>query len=222
MKTPAIDPVCRMEVDPEAPPGGTSDHEGKRYYFCNPRCRGRFEADPEGVLAAYRTNAQEEEAAHVGEEEAPTAEPRSGGVKEVLDLTGMSCASCAAAIERGLRRVPGVGVANVNFAASKAYVERDPFRAGHEDLVAAVRKAGYGVREAGAERTAELSLTGVDSAHCAGLVEKALGGLPGVESASVNLATSRARVAYDPSRVRVSRMIEAVKAAGYGARVAEG
>ncbi|MEW6490126.1 MAG: heavy metal translocating P-type ATPase, partial [Thermodesulfobacteriota bacterium] len=68
---------------------------------------------------------------------------------------------------------------------------------------------------------AELSLTGVDSAHCAGLVEKALGGLPGVESASVNLATSRARVAYDPSRIRVSRMIEAVKAAGYGARPAE-
>ena len=222
MKTPAVDPVCRMEVDPEAPPGGRADYGGRTYYFCNPRCRERFEADPQGILAAYRADAAQEAAAETGRQEGVPGNAGAGRVKEVLDITGMSCASCAAAIEKGLRRVPGVAVANVNFAASKAYVERDPDRAGHEDLVAAVRKAGYGVREAGAERTAELSLTGVDSAHCARLVEKALGGLPGVESACVNLATARARVVYDPSRVRVSRMIEAVKAAGYGARPAQG
>ncbi|MDW7712163.1 MAG: heavy metal translocating P-type ATPase, partial [Deferrisomatales bacterium] len=196
--------------------------------FCNPRCRERFEADPAGVLAAYRAE-EAEPPQEMPEPEAPERAsrplPGAGGgsaEKEVLDLTGMSCASCAAAIEKSLRRVGGVAVANVNFAASKAYVELDPGRVRHEDLVEAVRKAGYGVREAGSERTAELSLSGVDSAHFADVVEEALRALPGVEAASVNLATAKARVAYDPARVRVSRMIEAVKAAGYGARPAEG
>ncbi len=217
----SIDPVCRMEVDEAAPRGGTADHGDRRYYFCNPRCREHFEADPEGVLAAYAEappTPDEEEVDHRADGERST---EAAGAKEVLDLTGMSCASCAAAIERGLRKVSGVGKATVNFAASKAYVEFDPGRAGRDDLVSAVRSAGYDVREQGAARVAELSVTGMGSTHCAGLVEKALRGLEGVGEVSVNLATERAPVTYDPSKARVSQMIEAVRAAGYGARPAE-
>jgi Cu+-exporting ATPase len=40
------DPVCGMKVDPGRPGGGSHEHEGKTYYFCNPRCRERFGADP--------------------------------------------------------------------------------------------------------------------------------------------------------------------------------
>jgi Cu+-exporting ATPase len=42
----ATDPVCNMKVDREHPRGGTFDHEGTRYYFCNPKCREKFAADP--------------------------------------------------------------------------------------------------------------------------------------------------------------------------------
>jgi Cu+-exporting ATPase len=42
-----IDPVCQMEVDPENPPGGKAEHEGKTYYFCSPGCRKSFEDNPE-------------------------------------------------------------------------------------------------------------------------------------------------------------------------------
>ncbi|MHB8765677.1 MAG: heavy metal translocating P-type ATPase, partial [Deferrisomatales bacterium] len=215
----SIDPICHMTVDEAAPNGGTSDHGGRRFYFCNSRCREKFAADPEGVLAAYAAAVAE---ARRPPEEAPAAPPARGAAKEVLDLTGMSCAACAAAIERGLRRVGGVTAANVNFAASKAYVEFDPGRAGHADLVAAVGKAGYGVREAGAERVAELTVGGLGSAADAERVAAALRAVAGVESATVNLGAARARVTYDPSTARVSRMVEAVKAAGYAARLAAG
>jgi P-type Cu+ transporter len=42
----AKDPVCGMDVDPAAPRGGTAEHEGTTYYFCSPRCREKFRADP--------------------------------------------------------------------------------------------------------------------------------------------------------------------------------
>ncbi|MBM4430413.1 MAG: heavy metal translocating P-type ATPase, partial [Chloroflexi bacterium] len=61
----------------------------------------------------------------------------------VLSLSGMHCASCAALIERGLRRVAGVQQANVNFAAEKALVLYDDRQADVAQLIAAVKKAGY-------------------------------------------------------------------------------
>ena len=56
---------------------------------------------------------------------------------------------------------------------------------------------------------------GMHCAACVGKVEKALGGVPGVESARANLATEQATIAYDPTRTDVQRLREAVAAAGY-------
>jgi Cu+-exporting ATPase len=44
-----IDPVCGMKVDP-AHAAGHADHQGRTYYFCAPRCRERFVADPARYL----------------------------------------------------------------------------------------------------------------------------------------------------------------------------
>ena len=60
-----------------------------------------------------------------------------------LSLAGMHCASCAGLIERGLKKVPGVKVANVNFAAEKARVIFDASQTDTAALIAAVEKAGY-------------------------------------------------------------------------------
>ncbi len=60
-----------------------------------------------------------------------------------LGLTGMTCAACAARIEKTLNRVPGVA-ANVNFATETASVGFDPAKATLDALIAAVARAGYG------------------------------------------------------------------------------
>ncbi len=46
MSAKATDPVCHMEIDPEAA-AATYEHEGKTYYFCAPGCKQKFEEDPE-------------------------------------------------------------------------------------------------------------------------------------------------------------------------------
>ncbi|MDC0747024.1 heavy metal translocating P-type ATPase [Polyangium mundeleinium] len=45
------DPVCGMMVTPGAAKGGQHEHAGTTYWFCNPRCRERFAADPDKYLA---------------------------------------------------------------------------------------------------------------------------------------------------------------------------
>ena len=44
------DPVCGMSVDPKTAKGGSFDHEGTRYFFCNPKCKDRFAANPQAYL----------------------------------------------------------------------------------------------------------------------------------------------------------------------------
>jgi P-type Cu+ transporter len=72
-----------------------------------------------------------------------------------LILTGMTCANCAANIERALNKVDGVLEANVNLANEKAFVTVAAGTATRPDLVAAVRKAGYDVVEVEGEEPLE-------------------------------------------------------------------
>jgi len=62
-----------------------------------------------------------------------------------LPIEGMTCSSCVARVEKALKKVPGVGSAEVNLATETANVSLAP-GADPETLVAAVRKAGYGTR----------------------------------------------------------------------------
>lgn len=66
-------------------------------------------------------------------------------------------------------------------------------------------------------QTVTLSVEGMSCGACVGHVVRALRGLDGVQSAEVSLEEGRAVVAYDPARVRVSQMTEAVADEGYEA-----
>src|SRR5437870_3798806 len=68
------------------------------------------------------------------------------------------------------------------------------------------------------ERDLTLAIEGMTCASCVRTVETALQKVPGVEQASVNLATETARVRIDPDRVEFDQLVGAVKARGYGAR----
>ncbi len=66
-----------------------------------------------------------------------------------LKLAGMSCAACAARIEKAINAVPGVIRAGVNFATEKAVVEYDGGRVSPAEIKRAVADAGYKAVEAG-------------------------------------------------------------------------
>ncbi|HEY7983916.1 MAG TPA: heavy metal translocating P-type ATPase [Ktedonobacterales bacterium] len=142
-----------------------------------------------------------------------------------LAVEGMTCASCARRVERGLLRVPGVSAASVNLANEQALVTFDPAVAGLDDLVAKVAATGYQATPlapmppappAVTEAT-ELAINGMTCASCARRVERALARVPGVAAASVNLATERATVTAADDAPTLEALIAAVTAAGYGA-----
>ena len=90
--------------------------------------------------------------------EAPlTSAPAAPDVRASLDLdiTGMTCASCVARVERALRRVPGVLGAEVNLATHRARVVHIQGSADAASLAAAVHKAGFEARLAAASTEAE-------------------------------------------------------------------
>ena len=65
-----------------------------------------------------------------------------------LPITGMTCANCAATVERALCRTEGVTGASVNYATERAVVELSRGGPTLEDLSIAVERVGYGVLQA--------------------------------------------------------------------------
>jgi Cu+-exporting ATPase len=128
-----------------------------------------------------------------------------------LPITGMTCANCVATIERGLRKLDGVEVANVNLASERASVEFDPVRLAPQALVERIRRSGYDV----ALGEASLSLARVGDSVDAQRLERILMAREGVESASVNLAAEMLRVRYIPTLISQAEIREAVRAAGF-------
>ncbi|HAT03182.1 MAG TPA: heavy metal translocating P-type ATPase [Candidatus Magasanikbacteria bacterium] len=68
---------------------------------------------------------------------------KSGDEQANLIVSGMHCASCALIIEKNLKKVAGVKQANVNFNAEKAHVVFDSSKSNVDELLTAVKKAGY-------------------------------------------------------------------------------
>ncbi len=130
--------------------------------------------------------------------------------KVIIPLTGMSCAACAARIERGLRRAPGIEKADVNFASEKASVEYLPDKTSLAEIRNVVSGLGYGV----AAQKSIFPVSGMTCAACASRVEAALRDVPGVISASVNPASETAAVEYLDS-TGFPELARAVDKAGY-------
>jgi Cu+-exporting ATPase len=157
----------------------------------------------------------------------PTPEGRT-----VLALEGMTCASCAIRIEKGLKKVPGVKDASVNIATEQATVTYDPTQTGLEQMVQKVDAVGYRATplvlpetrsvapvkyEPEDESRAVLDLEGMTCASCAMRIEKGLKKVPGVIDANVNLATEKASVIFNPTQTNLEQMVQKVEAVGYKA-----
>ena len=132
-------------------------------------------------------------------------------IERQFDIRGMSCASCVARVEKALRQLTGVIDVSVNLATEEVSLKTTP-EVQVAELAAAVRNAGYEV----ATQTIEFQIDCMSCASCVGRVEKALLKLPGVLTASVNLATEKATVEA-LSRVAFSELQAAITKAGYTA-----
>ena len=130
--------------------------------------------------------------------------------KARIHISGMTCTTCAATIEKGLAETPGVERANVNFASEEASVEYDPTKADLTRIKDTIAQLGYGTLT----RKSIFPVGGMTCASCVARVEKALNDVPGVISANVNLASEKATVEYT-EEVKSADLRSAVKEAGY-------
>ena len=138
--------------------------------------------------------------------------------KVILDLKGMTCASCALTIEKALNKKNEGAKAVVNFAVERAIIEGkhlDP-----DKLINIVRNTGYDAllirtEEEDTVKKKTYKVNDMTCASCAMTVEKALQKVQGVENASVNIATEMASVVIDPGIVSERDMAQAVSNAGY-------
>ncbi|MCG2729073.1 MAG: heavy metal translocating P-type ATPase [Acetobacterium sp.] len=137
--------------------------------------------------------------------------------KETVKITGMTCAACAARVEKVVNKMQGITSASVNFATENLSVEYNEVETSRQKINEAIEKAGYGTVEVSTQSEVTIPIGGMTCAACSARVEKVLGKLEGVTSASVNLATEKATVHYDAQLVKLSTIRQAIEKAGYQA-----
>lgn len=131
-------------------------------------------------------------------------------------IEGMTCASCAQTVEKAAKKVRGVTQASVNLATEKLSIEYNEPTFSVENLQKALDDSGYElIAQEG--KTQTFAIEGMTCASCAQTIEKAVGKLSGVDKASVNLATEKMQVSYNPSAISVSDVTGAVSNSGYAA-----
>ncbi|GHV86805.1 copper-translocating P-type ATPase [Spirochaetia bacterium] len=135
---------------------------------------------------------------------------------ETLSIGGMTCAACAGRIEKTVKKLEGVTTATVNLASEKLFVEYGDTQT-LTSIREAVVKIGYEVLDKPKGSTVTIPIGGMTCAACSARVEKAIKKLEGIETATVNLATEKATVVYNPQALRVSAIKEAIEKAGYKA-----
>jgi Cu+-exporting ATPase len=203
----ARDPICGMDVRPEAA-AGMSRYKGVDYYFCAVACKEVFDRSPEEHVDGTPT---------VGlplmpRTAAPARDLKDRATTRIeLPIRGMSCASCVARIESALSKLDGVEEAAVNLATQRATVGYDPDRVAPAKLVSEVRRSGYEVPV----EEAVLPIEGMSCASCAQRIETALLKTPGVLSASVNFAAGRATVSYVAGVSQPADFRRVIEEAGY-------
>jgi len=126
-------------------------------------------------------------------------------------VRGMTCASCVNHAERALKNIPGVSEVSVNLATETASVDFDPTMVTSDLLTHAVEEAGYEIPL----QSHTIKIGGMTCASCVSHVEKALRKIPGVLSATVNLATQTGTVSTWAESLTHSDLQQAITQAGY-------
>ena len=132
-----------------------------------------------------------------------------------LNIEGMTCSSCAAAIEKGVGKLEGVTLASVNLASETLALEFDQQHVDVNQVIAKIEKLGYKATQPKQQNTQiSIPIEGMTCSACSAAVERAIKKL-NVHAVNVNLSTEKAFVEYDASLLRLSEIKQAISKAGY-------
>ncbi|KAB5584577.1 hypothetical protein PHYPO_G00109140 [Pangasianodon hypophthalmus] len=137
-----------------------------------------------------------------------------------VQVTGMTCASCIANIERKLLKHAGIKSVVVALMAGKAEIRYDPENVDSAQIVNLIAGLGFGAslmdEGAASNGLLDLSVTGMTCASCVHNIETKLHTTNGILEATVALATSKARIKFDPEVVGARDIIRVIEGLGFG------
>lgn len=135
--------------------------------------------------------------------------------EEIYEIERMTCASCSSAVERVTRKLEGVERSDVNLTTNKMTICYDEGKVTPDIIMKKVNKAGFGIRPYHKEKEIVLNVEGMTCASCSSTVERVTKKLDGVSTCEVNLATNKARILYDPSKVKLQDIKDKITKTGY-------
>jgi P-type Cu+ transporter len=157
-----------------------------------------------------------------------TREPlgQDGASAAHLIVPGMGSDHCAGLVSTSLKRARGVAQVRTNVANHRVDVAFDPGQIDLDGLRTAVERAGYDVARvegdlAQGAHVVRLTVPGMGSDHCAGLVAGSIRRLPGVADVGTNIGNHRVTVRFDPASTDAASIEAAVERAGYDVEAVE-
>ncbi len=143
----------------------------------------------------------------------------------MINVSGMTCASCVNTIENYVGSQEGVKSVKVNLTTEQAQVEFDRSKYTEDQIAELIKDVGFGAeieKKFNEDGVAELDISGMTCASCVNTIENYVGSQDGVKSIRVNLSTEKGLIEYDPLKLGARDLINLVEDVGYKAKLSQG
>nr|WP_307775880.1 heavy metal translocating P-type ATPase [uncultured Cetobacterium sp.] len=130
-------------------------------------------------------------------------------------LGNVTCQSCVSLIEKVLGSLEGIEEVKVNLATEEMNVKYNEEIISEKTFIDKMEALGYSAKEIKKLKTTVFAIKGLSCQSCVSTVEKTVGNLKGVEEITVNLATEKAKVIYDPLEIKLSEIFSFIEKFGY-------
>lgn len=143
-------------------------------------------------------------------------------LKCYLHVSGMTCASCVAAIEKHVSKIPGVHSVQVALIAAKAEVDYIPNKINPSELAESISRLGFQstVIQKPTEGVIDVNISGMTCSSCVYSIETNLSKIPGIESAVVTLNLAKGRVKFNTAKLGPRDILDAINSLGFTATLA--
>ncbi|KAI9355380.1 hypothetical protein DFJ73DRAFT_658081 [Zopfochytrium polystomum] len=154
----------------------------------------------------------------------PTPQPVDTERQTVMiNVRGMTCASCVATIESNLGKAHGVISCTVALLAETAQVQYVASELSPAKIVEMIDDLGFEAELAPpkVDGVADFKIFGMTCSSCSGTIEREVRKMNGITSISVNLLGETGHVVYDKTTVGVRDIVEKIESLGFDALLCE-